>query len=98
MPDHIPTDDSPTNSSTNSSTNSPTNSTVNSSTNSTVDSTTATPSDSPSRQQLQHSVDEDIRKMREAQQFRTLEEKIQDLKAQGIDPAKTFDTRGDEDD
>lgn len=55
-------------------------------------------SDSQLLKQLQHTVDEDIRKMRDAQQFRTLEEKIQDLKDQGIDPAKTFDTRGDEDD
>lgn len=55
-------------------------------------------SDSQLLEQLQHTVDEDIRKMRDAQQFRTLEEKIQDLKDQGIDPAKTFDTRGDEDD
>ncbi|TEU24979.1 hypothetical protein [Alkanindiges illinoisensis] len=54
--------------------------------------------DSQSLEQLQHTVDDDIRKMRDAQQFRTLEEKIQDLKDQGIDPAKTFDTRGDEDD
>lgn len=51
-----------------------------------------------SREQLQHDVDEDIRKLRDAQQFRTLEEKVQDLKDQGIDPAKTFDRRGDEDD
>ena len=55
-------------------------------------------SDSQSLEQLQHTLDEDIRKMRDAKQFRTLEEKIQDLKDQGIDPAKTFDTRGDEDD
>lgn len=54
--------------------------------------------DNQSLDQLQHTVDEDIRKMRDAQQFRTLEEKVQDLKDQGIDPAKTFDTRGDEDD
>lgn len=54
--------------------------------------------DSQSLEQLQHTVDDDIRKMRDAQQFRTLEEKIQDLKDKGIDPAKTFDTRGDEDD
>ena len=54
--------------------------------------------DSQLLEQLQHTVDDDIRKMRDAQQFRTLEEKIQDLKDQGIDPAKTFDTRGDEDD
>ena len=51
-----------------------------------------------SSEQLQHNVDEDIRKLRDAQQFRTLEEKVQDLKNQGIDPAKTFDTRGDEED
>lgn len=51
-----------------------------------------------SAEQLQHDVDEDIRKLRDAQQFRTLEEKVQDLKNQGIDPAKTFDTRGDEED
>ncbi len=49
-------------------------------------------------EQLEHNVDEDIRKLREAQQFRTLEEKVQDLKKQGIDPAKTCDTRGDEED
>ncbi|XID75216.1 hypothetical protein ACF3NA_01250 [Alkanindiges sp. WGS2144] len=49
-----------------------------------------------SLEQLRHSVDEDIRKLREAQQFRTLEEKVQDLKDQGIDPAQTFVTRGDE--
>lgn len=47
--------------------------------------------------QLQHTVDDDIQKMRDAQQFRTLEEKVQDLKDQGIDPAKTYDTTGDED-
>lgn len=54
-------------------------------------------SDHQSLEQLQHTVDDDIRKMRDAQQFRTLEEKVQDLKHQGIDPAKTFDTRGDDD-
>lgn len=47
--------------------------------------------------QLQHKVDDDIQKMRDAQQFRTLEEKVQDLKDQGIDPAKTYDITGDED-
>lgn len=47
--------------------------------------------------QLQHTVNDDIQKMRDAQQFRTLEEKVQDLKDQGIDPAKTYDTTGDED-
>lgn len=51
-----------------------------------------------SREQLQHAVDEDIRKLRDAQQFRTLEEKVQDLKDQGIDPAKTYDATDDEDD
>lgn len=51
-----------------------------------------------SSEQLQHNVDEDIRKLRDAQQSQTLEEKVQDLKNQGIDPAKTFDTRGDEED
>ncbi len=51
-----------------------------------------------SAEQLQHNVDEDIRKLRDAKQSQTLEEKVQDLKNQGIDPAKTFDTRGDEED
>ena len=51
-----------------------------------------------SSDQLQHNLDDDIRKLRDAQQSQTLEEKIQDLKNQGIDPAKTFDTRGDDED
>ncbi len=51
-----------------------------------------------SSDQLQHNVDEDIRKLRDAKQSQTLEEKVQDLKNQGIDPAKTFDTRGDDED
>ena len=57
-----------------------------------------TSSEEHSLEQLKHSVDEDIRKLRDAQQFRTLEEKVQDLKDQGIDPANSFDTRGDEED
>ena len=57
-----------------------------------------TSSEEHSLEQLKHSVDEDIRKLRDAQQSQTLEEKIQDLKNQGIDPAKTFDTRGDDED
>ena len=51
-----------------------------------------------SSDQLQHNLDDDIHKLRDAQQSQTLEEKIQDLKNQGIDPAKTFDTRGDDED
>lgn len=47
--------------------------------------------------QLQQTVDDDIQKMRDAQQFRTLEEKVQDLKDRGIDPASTYDSTGDED-
>jgi hypothetical protein len=50
-----------------------------------------------SLEQLQQTVDSDIRKMRDAQQFRTLEEKVQDLKDQGIDPTKTYDSRDDKD-
>lgn len=50
-----------------------------------------------SLEQLQHTVDDDIQKLRDAQSPQTLEEKVADWKAHGIDPAKTFDTRGDED-
>lgn len=59
---------------------------------------TPKPADRQTLEQLQQTVDDDIRKMRDAQQFRTLEEKVQDLKHQGIDPAQTFDRRGDEED
>ncbi|RYD71266.1 MAG: hypothetical protein EOP55_20865 [Sphingobacteriales bacterium] len=54
-------------------------------------------SETQSLDQLQKTVDDDIQKMRDAQQFRTLEEKVQDLKDQGIDPAQTYDKRGDDD-
>lgn len=47
--------------------------------------------------QLQQRIDDDIQKLRDAQAFRTLEEKVQDLKDQGIDPSKPLDDEKDED-
>ena len=46
---------------------------------------------------LQQQIEDDIQKLRNAKSPQTLEEKVKDWKEHGIDPAKTFDTRGDED-
>lgn len=47
-------------------------------------------------QDVQEQLDDDIQKLRDAQEFRTLEEKVQDLKDQGINPTATYDANTDE--
>ena len=47
-------------------------------------------------QDVQEQLDDDIQKLRDAQAFRTLEEKVQDLKDQGINPTATYDANTDE--
>lgn len=54
-------------------------------------------SDNRTAEQLQHDVDDDIQKLRDAQQSMTWEEKVADLKKRGIDPAELYDKRGDDD-
>lgn len=54
-------------------------------------------SDNRTAEQLQQDVDDDIQKLRDAQQSMTWEEKVADLKKRGIDPAELYDKRGDDD-
>lgn len=58
---------------------------------------TSSSSNNRTPEQLQHDVDDDIQKLRDAQQSMTWEEKVADLKKRGIDPAELYDKRGDDD-